>query len=148
MKKTVIRKTKQEVPAILVGCMRQAGFTDAPFSPQQMNHFIHTAVEHGANYFDHADIYGFGRAETVFGEAMKLSGSTLKREDLILQSKCGIRQGCFDSSRGHILEAVDGILKRLQTGTGDQPDGVQYRPFRDDHIWDRGKHDLRRIRRS
>lgn len=80
-----------------------------------MNHFIHTAVENGAYYFDHADIYGFGRAETVFGEAMKLSGSSLPREELILQSKCGIRQGWYDSSREHILEAVDGILSRLQT---------------------------------
>jgi len=114
MKKIVIRKTGQTVPAVVIGCMRQAGFTDHPFSPQQMNRFIHTAVENGANYFDHADIYGFGRAETVFGEAMALS-SSLRREDLILQSKCGIRQGCFDSSKEHILEAADGILQRLQT---------------------------------
>jgi len=142
MKKTVIRKTKQEVPAIIVGCMRQAGFTDKPFSPQQMNHFIHTAVENGAYYFDHADIYGFGRAETVFGEAMKLSGSSLPREELILQSKCGIRQGWYDSSREHILEAVDGILSRLQTGAGDQPDGVQHRSFRNGFFWNRGKHDI------
>lgn len=115
MKKTKIRKTGQEVPALIVGCMRQAGFSDHPFDVQQMDHFIHTAVENGANYFDHADIYGLGRSESVFGEAMALSGSSLSREDLIIQSKCGIRQGCFDSSREHILEAVDGILGRLQT---------------------------------
>ena len=115
MRKTLLKKTKQEVPAILVGCMRQAGLTDNPFTPQQMNHFIHTAVENGANYFDHADIYGLGRSETVFGEALKLSASSLQRENLIIQSKCGIRQGCFDSSKEHILKAVDGILSRLQT---------------------------------
>lgn len=115
MKKTKIKSFEQEVPAIIVGCMRQAGFTDHPFDAQQMNHFIHTAVGHGAIYFDHADIYGLGRSESVFGEAMALSRSSLKREDLIIQSKCGIRQGCFDSSREHILEAVDGILERLQT---------------------------------
>ncbi len=34
---------------------------------------------------------------------------------MILQSKCGIRQGYFDFSKAHILEAVDGILNRLQT---------------------------------
>ena len=114
MKKIKIRKTGQEVPALIVGCMRQAGFTDQPFDAQQMNHFIHTAVENGANYFDHADIYGMGRSESVFGEALALSGASLKREDLIIQSKCGIRRGFFDSSRDHILEAVDGILQRLQ----------------------------------
>jgi predicted oxidoreductase len=37
------------------------------------------------------------------------------REKMILQSKCGIRQGSFDFSKDYILEAVDGILKRLQT---------------------------------
>lgn len=115
MKLTKIRKIGQEVPAIIVGCMRQAGFTDHPFDAQQMNHFIHTAVENGAIYFDHADIYGLGRSETVFGEALALSPSSLQRENLIIQSKCGIRQGCFDSSGEHILEAVDGILGRLQT---------------------------------
>ena len=115
MKKTLLRKTEQTVPAVVIGCMRQAGFSDDPFTPQQMNHFIHTAVENGANYFDHADIYGLGRSESVFGEALKLSGASLKRDQLILQSKCGIRRGCYDSSKKHILEAVDGILNRLQT---------------------------------
>ncbi len=43
----------------------------------------------------------------------KLAG--LKREDLLLQSKCGIRKGYFDFSKEYILESVDGILKRLDT---------------------------------
>ena len=37
------------------------------------------------------------------------------REKIILQSKCGIRQGMFDFSKEHILNSVDGILKRLRT---------------------------------
>ena len=37
------------------------------------------------------------------------------REKIILQSKCGIRQGMFDFSKEHILNSVDGILKRLKT---------------------------------
>jgi predicted oxidoreductase len=37
------------------------------------------------------------------------------REKIILQSKCGIRKGMFDFSKEHILESVDGILKRLKT---------------------------------
>jgi predicted oxidoreductase len=37
------------------------------------------------------------------------------REKVILQSKCGIRQGMFDFSKDHILKSVDGILKRLRT---------------------------------
>ena len=41
--------------------------------------------------------------------------SSSVREKLILQSKCGIRKGMFDFSKEHILESVDGILKRLKT---------------------------------
>ena len=104
----------REVPAVIVGCMRQAGFTDNPFSPEEMRAFIDKAVENDAIYFDHADIYGIGRAEEVFGKAMALDPA-IRREDLILQSKCGIQNGFFDSSKEHILEAVDGILERLQT---------------------------------
>ena len=37
------------------------------------------------------------------------------RETMILQTKCGIRKGSFDFSKEHILEAVDGSLKRLHT---------------------------------
>jgi predicted oxidoreductase len=39
----------------------------------------------------------------------------VKREDIILQSKCGIRNGFFDFSKQHILSSVDGILERLET---------------------------------
>jgi len=53
-------------------------------------------------------------SETVFGDAFSHDPS-LKREDVFLQSKCGIRQGCYDLSKEYILEAVDGILKRLRT---------------------------------
>ncbi len=93
----------------IIGCMRMAGKT-----PAEMNSFIHTAVEHGLNWFDHADIYGGGNSETVFGKA--LAGDTsLKREDLIIQSKCGIRKGYYDLSKEHILASVDEILSRLNT---------------------------------
>ena len=40
---------------------------------------------------------------------------SLKREDMYLQSKCGIRQGFYDFSKEHILKSVDGILQRLHT---------------------------------
>ena len=115
MKKVTLKKAGLEVPAVVIGCMRQAGFTGNPFTPQEMNRFIHIAMENGANYFDHADVYGMGRAERVFGEALRLTDSSIRREDLIIQSKCGIRQGCYDSSREHILKSADGILERLQT---------------------------------
>ena len=109
MKQITIGKQKMKAPAIVVGCMRLADF-----DKQQMNHFIHTSMELGANFFDHADIYGGGRSEEIFGEAMK-GDATLRREDMIIQSKCGIRQGFYDLSGKYILDSVDKILQRLQT---------------------------------
>ena len=79
-----------------------------------MNRFIHTAIEQGAYYFDHADIYAGGKSEEMFGKAWS-GDQSLRREDMFLQSKCGIRKGFYDLSKEHILESVDGILKRLRT---------------------------------
>lgn len=95
---------------IIVGCMRLADMT-----AQEMNAYIAQAVEMDVKFFDHADIYGGGRSEQVFGEALQLGG--IDREDLFIQSKCAIRKegmGFYDQSKEYILESVDGILKRLQ----------------------------------
>ena len=109
MKEIVLGNTGKKKPAIVVGCMRLADK-----SCSEMQSFIHTALEQGAYFFDHADIYGGGQSEAIFGEALA-NDPTIKREDLFLQSKCGIRQGFFDFSKEHILTSVDGILKRLHT---------------------------------
>ena len=109
MKEILFGTTGEKMPAIVVGCMRLAGK-----SCSEMQNFLHTALEQGAYFFDHADIYGGGQSEAIFGEAMAKDAS-IKREGLFLQSKCGIRQGFFDFSKEHIISSVDGILKRLQT---------------------------------
>lgn len=109
MKEIVLGTTGKKMPAIVVGCMRLAGKNCG-----EMQSFIHTALEQGAYFFDHADIYGGGQSEAIFGEALA-KDPTIKREELFLQSKCGIRQGFFDFSKEHIINSVDGILKRLQT---------------------------------
>jgi predicted oxidoreductase len=71
-------------------------------------------VAHEVNFFDHADIYGGGACEELFGTALKLTG--IDRENLFIQSKCGIVRGVmYDLSKEHILASVDGILKRLGT---------------------------------
>ena len=108
MKQIKIGKQKMKAPAIIAGCMRFADFDE-----QRMNHYLHTALEMGVNFFDHADIYGGGKSEEIFGKTMK-NDKTLHREDMIIQSKCGIRSGHYDLSKNYILESVDNILKRLQ----------------------------------
>ena len=80
-------------------------------SEKEVSAFVNTALENGANFFDHADIYGGGKSESVFGKA--IAGSM--RDKVIIQTKCGIRQGRFDFSYEHITESVNGSLERLGT---------------------------------
>lgn len=97
-----------EVPVVSVGCMRINSL-----EAKEAENFIQTALEQGANFFDHADIYGGGSCEEIFADAIHMSPTV--RENIILQSKCGIRKGMFDFSKDHILQSVDGILQRLNT---------------------------------
>jgi len=105
MKMIPFGKTGMKVPALALGCMRMTGLDD-----KGAEAYVRTALDNGANFCDHADIYGGGKCEEIFGRAIK----GIKREDLIIQSKCGIVPGKrFDFSKEHILNSVDGILKRL-----------------------------------
>lgn len=108
MKKIQLGTTGLEVPAIALGCMRMSGK-----SIDEAKEVIDRAVEEGINFFDHADIYGGGDSERVFAEAF--AKTDLKREDIFLQSKVGIRKGFYDFSYDHITSSVDDILERLGT---------------------------------
>ncbi len=98
---------------IALGCFRIDSLTE-----KEANRLIHTALDEGVNFFDHADIYGRGVSEELFAKAVGMNPAL--RETMLIQSKCGIRE-CFtpqlyyDFSKDHILSAVDGSLKRLQT---------------------------------
>lgn len=85
----------------------------ADLSPQEADVHIHSALEAGIDFFDHADIYAAGKAEEVFGDV--LAASPGMRDQLMLQTKCGIRQGFFDFSKEHIVQSVEKSLKRLKT---------------------------------
>ena len=108
MRKVQFGKGGLQHPAIVVGGMRLN-----KLSKEEMNHFIHFALEQGAYYFDYADIYGGGACEELFGNAVQ-GDSSIRRSDLFIQSKCGIRQGCYDLSKDHIMASVDGILSRMK----------------------------------
>ncbi len=93
---------------LVLGCMRIANLDTAA-----VLELIETALEHGVNFFDHADIYGGGRSEEVFAQALAQKKGL--REKIFIQTKCGIRPGFYDFSKEHILESVDGSLRRLRT---------------------------------
>jgi len=102
-------KSELRVPVMAVGCMRLSGL-----DKREAERFVQTALDEGANFFDHADVYGGGACEEIFAEAIHMSDDV--RGKIFLQSKCGIRGGVsFDFTKEHILEAVDSSLKRLKT---------------------------------
>jgi predicted oxidoreductase len=82
---------------------------------------VQTALEHGINFFDHADIYAYGKSEAVFGEVLRRQPGL--RPQIVLQTKCGIRfrddpnpgdPGRYDFSYEHILRSAAASLRRLQ----------------------------------
>lgn len=118
MKTTKLGKTSLDIPAMALGIMRMGTRT-----PEEGAAAINAAYKAGTNFIDSADIYGRGNSERIFGKALKLSD--VNREDLFIQSKTGIvldpkeNHGSlaygsrYEFTKKHILDAVDGILKRM-----------------------------------
>ncbi|MCI8669565.1 MAG: aldo/keto reductase family oxidoreductase [Lachnospiraceae bacterium] len=109
MKTITLGAGKLQVPVIALGCMRMNTLEEG-----QEKGYIEKCLELGINFFDHADIYGNGECERRFSQAFSLNSGV--RENIILQSKCGIQPGIkYDSSKEYIISATEGILKRLNT---------------------------------
>jgi predicted oxidoreductase len=105
----ILNKIQQEKNnhRIISGMMRLTG----KGHDEAMN-FLDYAYGKGVIWFDHADIYGNGDCERTFGTWLK--SRNIQRNNLIIQSKCGIRPGvCYDNSQSYILKSVDDILSRL-----------------------------------
>jgi len=126
MKTFKVPRTELEISRIAYGCMNIGGRWDRdPLDEQDRKTAeaaVMCAIECGINLFDHADIYTFGKSEEIFGQILKKNKGL--REQIVLQSKCGIRFADpsqpyavkrYDFSRDHIHYSVDEILKRLQT---------------------------------
>ncbi len=99
----------RHVSTIIQGCMRMPALTK-----EDAAKVIRTAYDQGINFYDHATCYGEdGAAEKKFAEAFPLTG--LKREDIYIQSKCGLcfDRNEFDWSKDNILSSVDDSLRRL-----------------------------------
>lgn len=109
MKYFQLPQTNLNVSRIALGCMRIADK-----SVDEVDELIKTALDAGINFFDHADIYGGGKSEKVFGEVLKRHPDY--RQKMIIQTKCAIVPGQrYDFSKEHILKSVDDSLMRLNT---------------------------------
>jgi predicted oxidoreductase len=105
---------------IVAGAWRMA---DWHWSAQERLRWIEQCAELGVTSFDHADIYGGYRVESLFGEALALAPGL--RERLQLVSKCGIaltdparpahRIKHYDTSAAHIAASVENSLRALHT---------------------------------
>ncbi len=100
------------VPAVVTGVMRIQEKTDA-----EVRALFDASLAAGIDFFDHADIYGSSvhGCERRFAEALRLSPS--RRAEITLQTKAGIVPDgpYFDFSYAHLIEAVDGSLRALDT---------------------------------
>ncbi len=93
---------------LVLGCMRIA---DKP--TDHVRRLIELALDMGINMFDHADIYGGGTCERIYGDIIKSSPAL--RERMVLQTKCGIRGGWYDLGYEHIVKSAEDSLARLGT---------------------------------
>ncbi len=122
MKPLQLEKRGIAASRMIMGCMGfGGGWNQNPITAsdiKQAHEAVDAALSIGINFFDHADIYTFGKAEIVFGQILKERKDL--RESIFIQSKCGIRfeegpgrPGRYDFSSDYISNSVDGILKRL-----------------------------------
>jgi aryl-alcohol dehydrogenase-like predicted oxidoreductase len=78
---------------------------------------IKGSIDAGINFFDTADVYSEGRSETALGQSFK--NLNIPRKDVVIATKVYGRTGPgrndVGASRGHIMDAVDASLTRLQT---------------------------------
>jgi aryl-alcohol dehydrogenase-like predicted oxidoreductase len=84
---------------------------------QEADQLVRTAFDAGVNFFDTADVYSGGASEETLGQSFKNLG--IARSDVVLATKVYSRMGqgrnAVGASRGHIMDAVEASLRRLQT---------------------------------
>ncbi len=111
MQTTRLGSSTLDTSRLAYGCMRISDDCD------RGKRAIHAAVDAGYTLFDHADIYGGGDSESLFGEVLRESPGM--RDRIVVQSKCGIRLADdggpqrYDFSRDYITSSVEGSLERL-----------------------------------
>ena len=108
-------KTGLKVSAISLGAWTTYGASVE--DQKQITDIAEKALEHGVNFFDNADAYAKGKAETVMGNVFVDIG--VPRHHLVLSSKVYWPQSDDINDKGlsrkHVLESVDMSLERMQT---------------------------------
>lgn len=131
MKYIKLGNTDINISRLCLGCMgfgiAENGKHSWTLGQEQADEIIKTALDNGVNFFDTAAVYQNGSGEMVLGTALK---KLTKREDIVLATKFVPRtaeQRKVISGREHILNSIDGSLKRLN---------VDYVDLYIYHMWD------------
>jgi len=78
---------------------------------------VQSSIDAGINFFDTADVYSEGESEKTLGQSLK--NLNIARKDVVIATKVYGRVGPgrndIGASRGHIMDSIDGSLRRLQT---------------------------------
>ncbi len=113
MQYSKIGKSELEASRVALGLMRSS-----LFGPAEMQALMETALECGINFLDNADIYAWKTpSEIIFGQVMEAAPQL--RDKFIVQTKCGICRGYYDSSYEHIIESAEQSLRRMNTDSID-----------------------------
>ncbi len=109
-----------KVPVLTMGTGTFGGGENAFFKSwgaseaKEATRLVDVCLEAGLNLFDSADVYSGGRAEEVFGAAIKG-----RRDRVLISTKGTFRAGDgpndVGSSRAHLIRAVEGSLRRMGT---------------------------------
>ncbi|MGI6367918.1 MAG: aldo/keto reductase family protein [Anaerolineae bacterium] len=99
----------------VVGLGGWTTFGDSITAESDVREIILAAYEAGVNFFDSADAYARGESERIMGRAL----AELPRDNLVISSKLFWPMSSDVNDRGlsrkHIMQSIDGTLKRLGT---------------------------------
>jgi 1-deoxyxylulose-5-phosphate synthase len=120
MKHTRLGSSGPKISRIAMGCMSfgdtSRGYNEWALDDEAAQPFFQQAVELGVNFWDTANVYGFGTSEEIVGRAIKKYAG---RDDIVLGTKLFFKMhdgpGGSGLSRTAIMEQVDASLARLGT---------------------------------
>ncbi len=121
MKYKILGSTGLKISSLCLGTMNYGGKGFFGYmgnlNQQEVDEQIKTATQAGVNFIDTANIYSEGLSEEMIGQAIK--NLAIKRDDLVLATKVRGAMGAGENKKGlsrkHIMEEVEGSLKRLKT---------------------------------
>ncbi|MFN0116858.1 MAG: aldo/keto reductase [Elusimicrobiota bacterium] len=112
-KTTILGHSTLKVNRIGLGCMGMSEFYGS-FDEKESINTLHKAIDLGVNFFDTADMYGWGANERLLGKAFKG-----RRDDVILATKFAVMRGPNGEFLGlngkpeYIRQACDQSLQNL-----------------------------------